>query len=149
MTMVLGFPEYPFRMKLKRVTGISLPELFEVWHRDVSDYDSSGCGHDYANLSHWRHWSIRVPALQQIRRSLFQRCSGCGGWSTRKNPVNVSMGGWDAPSVPWWWSRPNVYHGPCSTKQHRMIEAMIDSAEQRGARGEFSARFRKRRDGQD
>lgn len=128
MTQVADVPSYKVRKQIARLLRSRRPAvsaLFEVWHHDPSDYDSETCGRDYRKLSHWRHWRLRIPALLKLRRRLFQRCAECGGWSTRKNPVNVAAN-WDDRHFSWWNSRPNVMHRECSQKYSARVRSQVE-----------------------
>jgi len=142
MTQVLDFPSYPFRRALaKRLHLRRLDSLFEVWHHDPSDYDSTTCGRDYRSPSHWQHWRIRVPAVQRLRRRLFQRCAECGGWSTRSNPVNISAG-WDYRDFKWWRSHPNVRHKECAARHNRSARSKAEHWKSVGANDTAAAVYR-------
>lgn len=127
-TLVAQFPPYAWRK------GVPLLRpIVEVWHHDPSDYDSETCGRDFRKLSHWRHWSIRLLPLRQLQRRLFQRCAWCGGWSTKRNPVDCSAQSSERQdNARWWWSRPDVYHRECSGAHHKRLMAIIQNAERRG-----------------
>lgn len=114
MTLVGTFLPYSVRKKFKILNKL---DLFELWHRDPQTSGQDCCGfNDYKKLSHWRHWELRFIPLVRLRKKIFERCAGCGGPSTKNNPINFSAA-FETPKTPhFWWNRPNSYHVKCWIK---------------------------------
>ncbi len=61
---------------------------------------------------HVWHWRIQIPAVQDLKRWLFSRCSKCGGRFTWGYcPVSDS---WNGPGPRWFRGEPHTYHHDCS-----------------------------------
>lgn len=109
-----------------------LGTLATIWHVEPDGRDSGEvCKHwaDGKPKSAWKwhvhHWSIQIPALQEWRSRLFDRCAECG----RKGRPNISHQ-WDGPGVGWrkWRSRPGLYHRECSALVSLRRERAVDVA---------------------
>lgn len=107
--------------------AFGLGRLATIWHVEPGGRDSGDVCKHWADGKpkrawkwHVHHWSIQIPALQEFRARLFDRCAECG----RKGRPNISHG-WDGPGVGWrkWRSRPGLYHYECSALvSHRQTE---------------------------
>lgn len=60
---------------------------------------------------HIRHWRIQCHPLQSLKRTLFTRCSKCGGWF--KLGESCVSGQWDSPGPQWFRSERGVMHDRC------------------------------------
>lgn len=60
-------------------------------------------------------------ALRSLKRKLFTRCAGCGGWSSKRNPVNNDPTGGNRPtgSQKLWDSEVGLYHSDCALASRR------------------------------
>lgn len=70
---------------------------------------------------HIRHWKIQCHPIQSLKRSLFTRCSKCGGWF--KFGESCVSNQWDSDGPEWFKSERGVMHdkcagvgGPCDAK---------------------------------
>jgi len=117
MTLVGQFPPFAWTRHLSWKSRRFVPTLVEVWHHDPSDYDSETCGNAYKSLSHWRHWSLRLPPIRRARTLLFDRCAWCGGWFFRPRTFgHITSRPDQKRNGPWWRSTTGLYHSrPCAT----------------------------------
>lgn len=117
MTQVGQFPPFALAQRIPwKIRRRFMPTLAEVWHHDPSDYDSDTCGQAYRSITHWRHWSLRFPPLNRLRRALFDRCAWCGGWMVGKSVRGGVVKHYEGPPErsAWWRSTPSLYHSKCS-----------------------------------
>ena len=147
-TLVAAIPPYVWTRRKDGSLGRPiLRPIFEVWHHDPSGYDSETCGRDFRKLSHWRHWRVRFIPARNLTRRLFQRCAWCGGWSTKRNPVDVSHQSSDRQDrARWWQSRPDVYHRECSGAASGRERRVFEYARRRGYQEGVADGYRKRLD---
>ena len=88
--------------------------IIEIWHEDQGSIQDCK---NWNKLSDRSHWTVHFIPWKRLTRKLFQRCAGCGGPSTRKNPVN--HGYWDDRNYPFYYSKPDTYHETCMRKNSR------------------------------
>jgi hypothetical protein len=90
------------------------PPMVTIWHVEPGGRDAHAV---CKSGSRWRfhvwHWKVQIIPLQMLRRWLLTRCAGCGGRSTRANPVNVSLS-WSDDAGPWWRGEQGLYHVRCA-----------------------------------
>lgn len=106
-----------------------LGDLATIWHVEPGGADSGTvCKHSRRwqddtgkwhakRLNGWKwhvhHWKIRVRPLQKLKRSLFERCTECGGWY-RWGYAPVAHG-WNTPNSKWFRVEKRAYHHRCSS----------------------------------
>ena len=88
--------------------------IIEIWHEDQGSIQDCKNWNKFSDRS---HWTVHFIPWKRLTRKLFQRCAGCGGPSTRKNPVN--HGYWDDRNYPFYYSKPDTYHETCMRKNSR------------------------------
>jgi len=122
MTLLWEFPQDIFKKgKYRR-------SIFEIWHHDPSDYDSTTCKWPCWNP---KHMEFTFTPWKRFWNKIFQRCAGCGGPSTKKNPVNHSTG-WNDDKYPFWYSRPHIYHESCIRKYDARITSLLNNGRREG-----------------
>lgn len=144
MTFVFGWPTYKFRIRVAALTNGRLhpKDIIDIWHHDPSDYDSDTCGMNYNKLSHIKHWEFRFLPWIRLMKRIFQRCAYCGAPSSKKNPVNHSLGGWDDTKYPLWYSRPKMYHQTCMERRNVNHKSIGNNCRREGyIRGYKDGRF--------
>lgn len=63
--------------------------------------------------------------LLNIKRRLFTRCAGCGGWSTKANPVNTRIGNSVSAPLRPWDSEVELFHGSCACVASRARRRLV------------------------
>lgn len=75
---------------------------------------------------HFWHWRVQVPALQTLRRVLFDRCATCGQgwtWGAASRGQAISSG-WDPPRPDWFKSQTGLHHMDCYPGAKPMMEVV-------------------------
>ena len=107
------------------------PAIVTVWHREPGGADAlTVCRSTVRDENgkfirftkswkwHVHHWHIQVRPLQKLRRKLITRCSGCGGRTSKADPINIG-GSWYPPMTHWWQSEADIYHQACYDERLR------------------------------
>jgi len=143
MQHFMGVPIYPAWRPCAWYVWVGQKQLkmrtfCTVWHREPGGHDSGEiCSHwkvdkatgkkikdengfiiDNSWKWHVRHWHLQFPWLQSIRTHFFQKCAWCGGPSRKGNWVNNTYQWNSDDKLPFWKSRPHLYHGDCMTPEH-------------------------------
>ena len=86
-----------------------------IWHDEPGGADSGTvCSYKVAKR-HPHHWTYQFHHWQRIKRTLFTRCSWCGGPSRKGDWVNISHQ-WDGPRPKHFWQSPKgLFHDDCSS----------------------------------
>lgn len=89
------------------------PPMLTVWHVEPGGRNAGAVCPRRARWRHPHHWHLQAHPLQQLRRWLLTRCAGCGGRSTKAQPVDTSAN-WRDDNGRWWRGEPDLYHAGCN-----------------------------------